>query len=171
LNIALRRATSQDAETLATLGRETFTTTFGHFYPPQDLAAFLAAAHDPDRYRGWATDPTYGLWLAEQDGSALGYALAGPCHLPHPEVTADCGELWRIYVRDGVQGAGLGGRLIDTALNWLHRPGRQLWIGVWSENHGAQRFYARRGFAKVGEYVFPVGETRDREFILRREAD
>ena len=27
---------------------------------------------------------------------------------------------------------------------------------------------ARRGFAKVGEYGFAVGETIDREFILRR---
>jgi ribosomal protein S18 acetylase RimI-like enzyme len=43
-----------------------------------------------------------------------------------------------------------------------------LWIGVWSENLGAQRFYARRGFQKVGEYGFHVGRTIDREFILRR---
>ena len=47
---------------------------------------------------------------------------------------------------------------------------RTLWIGVWSENHGAQRFYARHGFVHVGEYEFPVGRVRDREFILRREA-
>ena len=52
---------------------------------------------------------------------------------------------------------------------WLEKDGpRTLWIGVWSENLGAQRFYARYGFHKVGEYEFPVGETRDREFILRR---
>jgi ribosomal protein S18 acetylase RimI-like enzyme len=43
-----------------------------------------------------------------------------------------------------------------------------IWIGVWSENLGAQRFYARRGFEKVGEYGFPVGKTLDHEFILRR---
>jgi len=39
---------------------------------------------------------------------------------------------------------------------------------VWSENFGAQRFYARYGFEKVGTYEFPVGQTRDLEFILRR---
>jgi ribosomal protein S18 acetylase RimI-like enzyme len=52
---------------------------------------------------------------------------------------------------------------------WLERDGpRTIWIGVWSENHGAQRFYARQGFEKVGEYGFAVGSTVDREFILRR---
>ena len=54
------------------------------------------------------------------------------------------------------------------ALDWLARPGRMLWIGVWSKNLGAQRLYARHGFQKVGEYKFAVGNTRDDEFILRR---
>ena len=64
-----------------------------------------------------------------------------------------------------------GGRLFQTALDWLERDGpRTIWIGVWSENLGAQRFYARHGFAKAGEYEFPVGRVRDREFILRRTA-
>lgn len=47
-----------------------------------------------------------------------------------------------------------------------HEP---LYIGVWSENFGAQRLYARYGFQPVGEYLFPVGQHRDREFILKRQ--
>ncbi len=167
-SISVRHATAADAQTLAELGRDTFAATFGHLYPPEDLAAFQAESHTPARYAAWATDPDYGLWIAERDGQAIGYALAGPCHLPHAEVTPGCGELWRIYVRRDAQGSGLGGRLMQTALNWLGRPGRALWIGVWSGNHGAQKLYGRHGFEKVGEYEFPVGATRDREFILRR---
>jgi len=166
----LRKASPADAETLTELGRTTFAETFAHLYAPKDLAAFQAEAHTPERYAAWAVDPDYGLWISEQDGRPIGYALAGPCHLPHPEVTPDCGELWRVYVRREAQGSGLGGRLLTTALDWLARPGRDLWIGVWSENHGAQRLYARHGFEKVGEYEFPVGEHRDHEFILRRKA-
>ncbi len=67
---------------------------------------------------------------------------------------------------------GWGGRLLQTALDWLQREGpRTLWLGVWSENHGAQRLYARHGFHKVGDYLFPVGAINDLEFILRRPAD
>lgn len=166
---ALRRAAPADAEALSALGRLTFTETFGHLYPPEDLADFLDDAHAPERYAAWGADPAFGLWVAERGGEAVGYAMAGPCHLPHPDVTPDCGELWRIYVRRDTQGLGLGALLLGVALGWLEAPGRPLWLGVWSENLGAQRLYARHGFAKVGEYDFLVGGTRDREFILRRE--
>ena len=72
----------------------------------------------------------------------------------------------------GRQGGGLGQRLFADVMDWLQSEGpRSVWIGVWSENFGAQRFYARHGFEKVGEYGFKVGRTVDREFILRRPAE
>lgn len=168
-NISLRRAGPDDAETVARLGADTFRLTFGHLYAASDLVDFLAASHGSHAVRASLADPAQATWLAEKDGAAIGYALAGPCALPHPEVTAACGELKRLYLRPEAQGSGVGGRLFDAALAWL-RP-RTVWIGVWSENFGAQRFYARRGFEKVGEYGFRVGSTVDREFILRRTAE
>jgi GNAT superfamily N-acetyltransferase len=165
----LRRAGPDDAAAVASLARETFTTTFGSLYPPEDLAQFLAESHAQDRYAAWLSDPAYAVWALERDGEMAGYALAGPCHLPHPEVTAECGELWRIYVRGDLHGQGLGTVLLDAALTWLERPGRRLWIGVWSGNLGAQKLYAHHGFHKVGGYQFPVGRVLDDEFILRRE--
>ncbi|MDY6925211.1 MAG: GNAT family N-acetyltransferase, partial [Pseudomonadota bacterium] len=35
-------------------------------------------------------------------------------------------------------------------------------------NAKAQAMYAARGFEKVGEYQYPVGDWLDDEFILRR---
>ena len=91
--------------------------------------------------------------------------------LPHADVAPGDGELKRLYVLQEHQGGGRGSRLFDAAIAWLLRDGpRTLWIGVWSENHGAQRFYARHGFERVGDYDFVVGNTRDHEFILRRGA-
>lgn len=165
----IRRAGPADAEALAAIGRATFAETFGHLYPPEDLAAFLAEAHGLARARADLADPAKAVWLAQADADVVGYAVAGPCHLPHPEVTPACGELERIYLLAAHQGGGAGSRLLAEALGWLGKDGpRRLWIGVWSQNHGAQRLYARHGFAKVGDYAFVVGKTRDHEFILRR---
>jgi ribosomal protein S18 acetylase RimI-like enzyme len=165
----IRRAAPADAETLARIGAETFAQTFGHLYPPEDLAAFLAEAHSPERARADLANPAKAAWLVEADGAAVGYALAGPCKLPHAEVTAACGELDRIYLLAGAQGGGLGSRLLAETLAWLEQDGpRRLWIGVWSENHAAQRLYARHGFEVVGAYEFIVGQTRDHELIMRR---
>ena len=165
----LRRARPDDAETLAAIGARTFTETFGHLYPPQDLNGYLAEAYGLERTRADLAHGAKASWLVERQGRAIGYALAGPCDLPHPDVTLLCGELKRLYFLKGWQGGGLGGRLFAEVMAWLEAAGpRELWIGVWSQNFGAQRFYARHGFEKVGEYDFPVGGTLDREFILRR---
>ena len=169
---SLRRAGVADAGRLAALGVRTFTETFGHLYPPDDLEAFLADAYGLSRTRADLADPRKAAWLVEVAGEAVGYALAGPCDLPHAEVTPACGELKRLYCLQGHQGGGLGRRLFGEVLAWLQIDGpRTVWIGVWSENHGAQRFYERHGFEAVGEYGFTVGRTVDREFILRRFAD
>ena len=166
---AIRRAVACDVETLSQLGARTFAESFGHLYPKADLAAFLHENHRPEAIEALLGDSRCAAWVAELDGEAIGYAVVGPCGLPHPDVTDACGELKRLYLLRDRQGSGLGGRLMDTALGWLEAQGRRpIWIGVWSQNHGARRLYARAGFEKVGEYEFPVGAVRDEEFILRR---
>jgi ribosomal protein S18 acetylase RimI-like enzyme len=172
---AIRRASAADAAALSRIGRETFTITFGHLYPPEDLAAFLDESHSQAAYATLLANPRYGLWLLEDERSgddvrAVGFAVAGPCGLPHPEVTPADGELKRLYLLPEVQNGGWGARLFAESIDLMQREGpRRIWISVWSENHGAQRFYARHGFAKVAEYEFPVGRQRDIEFMYRRD--
>lgn len=168
----IRRATAADAATLSRLAARTFTQAFGHLYPAGDLAAFLAQSYAVDRQRIILEHPDYAVWLVEVDGEAVGHAAAGPCGLPHPDVRPGDGELKRLYLLQCMQNGGWGGRLFRVALDWLEREGpRTLWIGVWSQNHAAQRFYARHGFECAGDYEFAVGGVRDHEFIMRRRPD
>ncbi len=164
----IRRTAPGDAAVLAEVGRDTFVETFAHLYPPEDLKAFLDKSYSPEAFAGFLGEPEHALWLAESGGRAIGYIQVGPCGLPHPEVTPACGEVKRLYVRREAQGTGLGSRLLKVGLGWLTAPGRRLWIGVWSQNLGAQRLYARHGFERVGGYQFAVGKTLDDEFILSR---
>ncbi len=165
----IRRATKDDADTLSEIGGRSFVEAFGHLYCAEDLDAFLQESHAPDRYASYLDDAAYALWLLEDGSDVVGYALAGPSGLPHPEVTPADGELKRLYVLAGSQNGGWGGKLFEATLDWLQRNGpRTVWISVWSENLAAQRFYARHGFVKVGEYEFPVGRVRDREFMFCR---
>ena len=171
MTFAIRRAGPGDAQALAALGARTFTESFGQLYSNEDLQAFLDESHTPAAYTSVLADPAYALWLAEENGEAIGYALAGPSGLPHADVAPGDGELKRLYLLASAQGGGVGARLVEQARVWREpdRP-RPRWISVWSENYGAQRFYARYGFEHVGEYAFIVGQQRDREFIFRRNA-
>ena len=40
----IRRATPDDASTFSSLAARAFTESFGHLYPPEDLAAFIASS-------------------------------------------------------------------------------------------------------------------------------
>lgn len=168
----IRRATLEDAATLQQLAAFTFTETFGHLYPSEDLAFFLRDSYALANFRRDLSDPRKAMWLLEDgSGRAVGHAFAGPNTLSHADANAEDGELKRLYVLREFHNGGWGGRLFAEAMAWLEKDGpRTIWIGVWSENFGAQRFYARHGFEKVGGYKFPVGKVLDDEFILRREA-
>ncbi len=170
----IRRAGPADAAALASLGRRTFVETFVQEfampYPPSDLDPFLERKFSVPAAAAEIADQTLGVWLAETSaGEAVGYAVTGPAGLPHPALSPADGELYRLYLAKAAQGSGLAARLMDTALAWLDPQGdRRLWLGVWSGNLRAQRFYARYGFEKAGEYDYHVGATVDHEFILRR---
>lgn len=165
----IRRAGPADAEALSAIGQATFTETFAHLYPPEDLAAFLAEAHSVERAKADLADPAKAAWLVEVGGQAVGYALACPAKLPNQAVSEEDGQLDRIYILKAHQGGGLGTRLLAETLAWLEKDGpRTLWIGVWSENLGAQGLYERHGFKVVGAYMFKVGKSLDHEFIMRR---
>lgn len=167
--LTVRRARIEDANALAHLTEVTFTETFGHLYPPEDLALYVRTCCTSAVCRGALEDPRMAYWLVgPEHGAPVGFALAGYCKLPVENLEPAAGELRQLYVLSSHQNQRLGAKLFETALAWLEESYSPLYIGVWSENYGAQRFYGRYGFTKVGEYGFPVGKTVDHEFILKR---
>ena len=170
MDALIRPARPSDAQALAELGAVTFTEAFGHMYPQADLDDFLAANHTTPKLAQTLADPDIGIWVAEDpDGRLVGYSQVGPADMPHPDLRPEHGELKRLYVLASHRSGGLGARLLEPALDWLDSKGANpVWLSVWAHNHAAQRFYARYGFEKAGEYEFAVGTWRDPEFILRR---
>ncbi len=64
---------------------------------------------------------------------------------------------------------GIGAALMDWAMaEFTLQHADEVQLSVYSENVGAQRFYARYGFVKVADISFRVGEHVDAEFLLAR---
>lgn len=169
--VRVRVADVADAAALARLGAATFIETFGPMYQAADLEAFLAGSRSEVVYAKLLRDPQVRIELAflNDDPEPVAYIVAGPCKLPVPDLEPTAGEVRELYVLAQYQQHKLGTQLMGRALEWLQSQHRApLYIGVYSENVGAQRLYGRLGFHKVGEYDFPVGDHLDREFILKR---
>lgn len=167
-DVTYRDATPEDCEALSALMRETFCHTFAHLYRAEDLNAFLAASYTPAQQYSELINPEITVRLAYQGEGLVGYCQIGPMSLPYDTGATQVMELYRLYVREGVKGKGVAATLMDWALGRMRaRNAADAYLGVWSQNFRAQKFYARYGFEQVGEYKFPVGEALDDEFILR----
>ncbi len=166
--IVYRDAVPEDAETLAALGRATFTETFGHLYTPENLAAFLEN-HSPEGWRAELSHPAFAVRLAEEGGRAIGYAKVGPPSLPF-EVTDPTVELRQFYLLKPWHGQGAAQEMMAWVLAEARRRGAgQLYLSVFTDNHRARRFYERYGFEAVGTYHFMVGTHADDDIIMRLE--
>ena len=165
----IRHANLDDAPALAKLGAATFRDTFAHLYAPEDLEEFLTYNHSTAYFEDFLKDPKAAAWVAETpDGRMIGYCTVAPCSLPAPDMPESSGELCRLYLEADAQGKGLGSAFIERALEWLEANFDHLYVGVFSENFGAQKLYQRYGFEKVGEYHFMVGNHPDLEWIMKR---
>ena len=167
-DILYRDATADDCEALSALMRETFVDTFGGLYRPDDLAAFLATSYTPAAQYAEIIDAETETRLAQSGDALVGYAQIGAFKLPFDAGPAHALELYRLYVRADVKGVGVAPALMDWAMDRMAARGAaQAFLGVWCDNARAQKFYARYGFVKVGQYQFPVGAQLDDEWIMR----
>ncbi len=168
--IALRAAGPGDAEALSRLGIASFVAKFGQLYRPADLAAFLDEAHSPGAVATELADPARLYRLAARETMLLGYCKLGlVCGFPEHARAKRTIELKQLYTDPAHTGEGIGAMLLDWALGEARALGfDEIQLSVWSGNAGAQRFYARHGFAKVADVTFRVGEQLDEEFLLAR---
>ena len=161
-----RDATQADAALLARIGAETFTTTFGHLYRPEDLAAFLAENHSEPAAVAFLAKPAYVIRFVHVGSETAGYAMVCPADLPHLHPARATLELKRLYLLPGHFGLGLADALMEwTDVIARQRGCNQIALSVFSENYRAMRFYERHGFTSAGSYHFRVGQQLDEEFV------
>jgi len=107
-------------------------------------------------------------WAQAYEEAGLRYypkLLSAVPFTPVPGSPPNAGELSRLYLKKGVQGGGLGARLLETTLDFLRDRFERVFLSVYAENFGAQRFYQRYGFGKIADITFQVGDHFDPEYL------
>lgn len=162
-------ASPMDVATVANLGAHVFSVTFGHSVPANELQSFLEDSYSVAATEKDLKDPMKDMVVASnQDGTILGFALltrgsSEPC-ISHVESTI---ELQRIYVDPAHHGKGVGKLLANKLENMARSQGfKHIWLGVWEENHNAQRMYEKLGYRRVGYHDFTIGEIVQTDYIM-----
>jgi diamine N-acetyltransferase len=170
----VRIAIPADAATLS----EVASATFPLACPPHTTQAaiedFISKNFTVTHFEGYLGDPNRVLFLAEEDGEAIGYAMLilgepSDSNVSSSITLRPTAELSKLYVRPGHHGAGVSVALVAAAVESARGSGRVgMWLGVNNENARANRFYEKNGFATVGVKKFLVGETWEDDFVRER---
>lgn len=167
----MRPATLADAPALAALGRDSFVAAFGDIYREEDLNAFLTQVYSVNAVSEEIAGEDCVHALAVDDGGALlaFCKLRNRGKLAAHSTARNPIELGQLYTAPGATGQGIGASLMEWAIAEAEARGHDaILLSVYSENPGAQRFYARYGFTKIADIHFPVGEQLDEEFLLEK---
>ena len=158
-----------DVTQLAQLARDTFVDTFGHLYTHDNLHLYLRNAYSEENIQREMHTDGVAYQVAIDQNRLIAYCKISHMTLPVTHHEAASMELRQLYVRKAYWGSGVA----DQFMHWVFEQAQQravqsVYLGVYSDNLRAQRFYARYGFLRISEYHFMVGEHADLEFILHR---
>jgi diamine N-acetyltransferase len=169
--ITIRRAEAADAEMLSALATTTFYEAYFEQDEPRDLGAYCVAAFNLEQMRNELENRAATFFIAELRKKAVGYAkLREDSKAPGVADDRRAIELQRIYILEKAKGRGVGLELMKTCLAEAARKGYEtVWLGVWSENLPAQKFYEKLGFEKVGELPFKYGDGWATNFVLAKK--
>jgi hypothetical protein len=148
LDVGVRRATPDDAEAIERIRVETWRATYRGLLP-DGLIDGLRANPDGRRERLRAPQGDQFVFVAEEGGEVVGYALGGP---ERSGDAAHRGEVYAIYVLPAHQRRGLGRALIrESAREFAARGITSMLIWVLRENAIGRGFYERLGGRAVRE--------------------
>ena len=134
-----------------------------------DCVALLRVVHETDAYPlWWPTDPVgwvtgggaFGSWVAEATGSLVGHVqlrTADSVPLPVWErgtgvAVNRLGVVGHLFVDPARRRAGVGGALLDVAVEEAHRRGLRPVLDVLVRNGQACRMYEACGWRQLGVF-------------------
>ncbi|KAJ6439469.1 protease synthase and sporulation negative regulatory protein PAI 1 [Purpureocillium lavendulum] len=170
----IRRGGPEDMDAVADIGSRVFSATFGHSVTEQQLQNYLTEAYSQPAIAADFSDPNKTIIVATAAGAAAtGSPVVGFAQLtqgssePCVENLPATIELQRLYVDSAFHGNGVGKVLMQEAERIaLDKGFKNMWLGVWEENHKAQAVYRKLGYEKVGKHDFDVGGDIQTDEIL-----
>ncbi len=167
--LGIRRATIDDAASLAAFAARAFIETFGDENDADDLRDHVESTYNLARQSAEIRDADTATLLVERAGALIGYAQICRKRVPPCVHAANPVEIYRFYVDRAAHSSGVAQRLMAAAFAQAREWGADVvWLGVWEHNPRAMAFYRKFGFADVGSIDFFVGPDRqtDRVFVV-----
>lgn len=134
------------------------------------MNAYLQQAYSLEKLLLELDEPGARNYLAFQDNRLAGFMRLRRTSEVEHLLGQNTIELQRLYVDTSLKGKGIGGLMMQEALDYAQSAGFEwIWLGVWERNFAAQKFYRKWGFERFSEHVFQMGYDPQTDWLLRRK--
>ena len=170
--IDIRQSGPADADTLASVGAESFTATYEATTTPADIAAHVEAHFSAAAIRDAMANTSCHYYLATVERQPAGLLKLRMNDVPEAVPDRNAIEIQLLYVVPAFQRYGLGAQLVDVAIGKARDDGiKGVWLSAWEQADWAIGFYRKVGFRQVGTQAFRVGTTAFTDFIMYLAVD
>ena len=168
INIKIRKVMMWDVEDLQSIGRETFSASFGAENSASDMQKYLDENFNTEKVKSELENPDAEFYFAETDQQVVGYLKINCGNAQTETSLKNALEIERIYVLPKYQGQRVGQLLFNKALEIAKSKAMEnLWLGVWEKNPKAIRFYEKNGFVAFGQHVFRLGDDIQTDIMMK----
>jgi len=143
LGCEIRKATKEDAESLANIIVESWKSAYSNVIPKDEITKFLDKQRRQRQFERFIEDEEIVL-IGFYDEIPFGLVFANK---DNDEQLKECGSIYSIYLLEEYWGKGLATKLMDVVINILKEEGcKQVSLWVYEVNTRARRFYEKCGF-------------------------
>ncbi|MEW7276973.1 GNAT family N-acetyltransferase [Aquimarina sp. 2201CG1-2-11] len=171
--ITIRLANTNDAASIAVLGKSTFDIYYRHLFENQeDIDAYLTNAFSLEKINNSLANTKNTYWIAEDVTSNLkvGYAKLQLDASTNIIGNGKGCKLQRIYILPGFESSGIGMQLQKLIERETVNTGNEyVWLSTLKSNKGAMCFYDREGYTIIGEDQYTIGEQTFDHWIFAKK--
>ncbi|WP_223607886.1 GNAT family N-acetyltransferase [Chryseobacterium sp. OSA05B] len=172
-SIIINTASTEDLETIQSLGRQTFSETFAESNSEEAMTTYLEESFNTEKVKSELNNPDSHFFIAWEEDHPVGYLKlnsgAAQTELKDDNTSL---EIERIYVKKSHHGQKVGQLLYDQALESAQNLGKNyLWLGVWEKNLRALNFYRKNGFEEFGSHTFTLGDDDQTDLMMKKILD
>lgn len=150
--LTIRKTTTDDCALINRLATVVFPATYQDIISPEQMDFMMDWMYSPENLRKQMEEEGHVYFIASEESEPCGY-------LSIQQQGEDVFHLQKIYVLPYFQGAHLGGKLFDYAVEYIksiHPAPCLMELNV-NRNNKALHFYERKGMRKLREGDFEIG--------------
>jgi len=168
-DIEIRYATSNDAELIAELSRQTFYETYLPLNVKAELDAFMNVTYTKEALMKEVGMPENTFLLAFDGINVAGYLRLREQNEPNNLEGVSGLEIARIYVLKKWIGKGIGKKFMEKSIEIAKEKNMSIiWLAVWPKNKPAIDFYLKCGFKIFGEQDFNFGKEVQKDWLMKK---